>query len=272
MNLIKKMNEMEIPIQNGFYQFITRFFDTMEKYTDIATDVILHGFEDDIKFIQNEDDLINIIDKFCTINSNTIIHLNSTYDDKKRKLDFQQHTTKICSTYIDIMTCYIDKVMANECIPYMKSKKDLDLINKRRLFLLNKYNQTFITLTNELFEDFLNDVILFMKDYLLDIVANNESMENKNLNEIIEYIPEENIIIEETSTTTKVPKIKKIFNYKNLQNLALNNGYKYKWSSGDHNIFEHSITNKIIVIPSHTLGLGLSIKIQKQIYKNKEIV
>jgi predicted RNA binding protein YcfA (HicA-like mRNA interferase family) len=255
---------MEIPIQNGFYQFITRFFDTMEKYTDIATDVILHGFEDDIKFIQNEDDLINIIDKFCTINSNTIIHLNSTYDDKKRKLDFQQHTTKICSTYIDIMTCYIDKVMANECIPYMKSKKDLDLINKRRLFLLNKYNKTFISLSNELFNDFLNDMILFMKDYLLDIVSN-EQLDNIN------DIPDENIIIEKINKN-KTFQIQKIFDYKNMQSLALNNGYKYKWSNGDHNIYEHLKTNKIIVIPSHTLGLGLSIKIQKQIYKNKEII
>ena len=50
--------------------------------------------------------------------------------------------------------------------------------------------------------------------------------------------------------------------------LAISNGYEYKRSNGSHDVYEHTKTNKIIVIPAHSLGLGLSIKIQKQIFNN----
>ena len=53
-----------------------------------------------------------------------------------------------------------------------------------------------------------------------------------------------------------------------MSRLAEDNNYIYKRSKGDHRIYEHSDTNKIVVIPAHSLGLGLSVRIQKQIFDN----
>ena len=63
--------------------------------------------------------------------------------------------------------------------------------------------------------------------------------------------------------------IEKIFDYKDMSKQAEGNGYIYKWSRGSHNIYEHKASKKIIVIPSHNLGIGLSKKILKQIEANK---
>jgi hypothetical protein len=194
MNLITKMNIVEISIQNTFYEFITKFFDTMEKYTNILDTLILNGFEDDIKLIKDENDIKNIVEKFCTIDNKTVININPK-SNNKRKLDLNKYNSKICDMYIDLTSNYINKMLNDNCLPFIKSRRDLDLINKRRLFLLNKYNKTFISLSNELFNDFLNDMILFMKDYLLDIVSN-EQLDNIN------DIPDENIIIEKKVART----------------------------------------------------------------------
>lgn len=66
----------------------------------------------------------------------------------------------------------------------------------------------------------------------------------------------------------KKHRIQKIYNYEDMTRLAVSNGYTYKRSNGSHDVYEHKETNKIIVIPAHSLGLGLSIKIQKQIFNN----
>lgn len=60
----------------------------------------------------------------------------------------------------------------------------------------------------------------------------------------------------------------KLFDYKEMEKFAKSKNYEYKWSNGSHRIYENKITKKIVVIPSHELGLGLSKKIQKQIVNN----
>lgn len=62
------------------------------------------------------------------------------------------------------------------------------------------------------------------------------------------------------------------YDYKSVVKLALEHGYEYKWSKGSHSIYEHSKSNKIVVIPTHSLGVGLSKKIQKQIVNNSKIL
>ena len=65
------------------------------------------------------------------------------------------------------------------------------------------------------------------------------------------------------------PKIEKIFDWKKLESLALSNGYEYRNSNGDHRIYIHKKTSKMIVIIARTMGLGLSIQIQKRIYNTE---
>lgn len=100
-----------------------------------------------------------------------------------------------------------------------------------------------------------------MEDYLDSLMTSLEFLDDLNNNKIKEN--EEDITNDSCNLTYK-----KIFSYKEMEKLALSNNYVYKWSNGSHNVYEHAHSNKIVVIPAHELGLGLSIKIQKQILSN----
>ena len=113
--------------------------------------------------------------------------------------------------------------------------------------------------------------------FIRETVQNfSENMEGyiDSLFEYIDFLEENNkedndselLTIEESSKNQY--EIKKIYCYEEMAKLAEDNNYVYKRSKGDHRIYEHNVTNKIIVIPAHTLGRGLSIKIQKQIFAN----
>lgn len=60
----------------------------------------------------------------------------------------------------------------------------------------------------------------------------------------------------------------KIFNYKDMERLALEYGYEKVRTNGDHIMYKHNKTNKLVPIVGHELGYGLSRTIQKQLYKN----
>ena len=61
----------------------------------------------------------------------------------------------------------------------------------------------------------------------------------------------------------------KIFDYKEMIDLAEKHEYKQVRQSGDHIIMQHKKTNKIVPIPAHELKYGLMLQIQKQIHANK---
>jgi predicted RNA binding protein YcfA (HicA-like mRNA interferase family) len=63
-----------------------------------------------------------------------------------------------------------------------------------------------------------------------------------------------------------------IESHKEMNKLAMANGYQFKSMNGDHAKYEHEITKKCVIIPQHNLGVGLSIKLQKQIDDNKEMM
>lgn len=85
---------------------------------------------------------------------------------------------------------------------------------------------------------------------------------------IEEFNGQKNENEEEIYTESNDYEIKKIFDYKDMIKLAKDYNYEYKRSNGDHRIYEHKDTNKIIVIPAHSLGRGISDSIQKQIINN----
>ena len=53
--------------------------------------------------------------------------------------------------------------------------------------------------------------------------------------------------------------------------MAESKGFVYNRSNGDHRVYKHKETNKIVVIPSRDVGRGLSFAIQKQIELNSVI-
>ena len=75
---------------------------------------------------------------------------------------------------------------------------------------------------------------------------------------------------EESEEIEEAKEYIKMFDPKELMALAERNGYTLNRVTGDHYIYEHKTTHKIIVIPMHTIGKGLMLKIQKQIEANSK--
>ncbi|MGL5149366.1 MAG: type II toxin-antitoxin system HicA family toxin [Clostridium sp.] len=122
---------------------------------------------------------------------------------------------------------------------------------------------------------FTRGVSKTMGSFSIDIYEKMQEVMLEMRDEIILYmkglISEGDNLLDETTHILPPSIVKtneKIFNYKDMIKLALDNGYVYKWTNGSHNIYEHSSSQKIVVIPSHSLGLGLSKKIMKQIQTN----
>lgn len=150
-------------------------------------------------------------------------------------------------------------IIINRCLSLSRpGKKDFHLLKKRASLTHKAIVAQIDYFLKETIENFNDN----MEDYLDSLVDSFEFLDRLNESDDIE---EE---IDLTEDACKKHKIQKIYNYEDMGKLALLNGYKYKRSNGSHDVYEHSETNKIIVIPAHSLGLGLSIKIQKQIFNN----
>lgn len=151
-------------------------------------------------------------------------------------------------------------IILNRCSSISNiGRKDVMLL-QRRVSLTHKAIVSQIEyFLKETVENFSSN----MEEYLDSLSESLEYLEDINSSE--ENLIQEDGVIEESENKFSY---KKIYCYKEMERLAKDSGYGYKWSNGSHNIYEHEQSNKIVVIPAHDLGLGLSIKIQKQILKN----
>lgn len=150
-------------------------------------------------------------------------------------------------------------IILDTCLSMSRpTPRDIMLIQKRTSLTHKAMVAQIEYFLRETVETFSNN----MEDYLESLTESLEFLEKLE--------SEENDISESLNPEVKEEKFnyKKIYCYKEMEKLAKNNGYTYKWSNGSHNIYEHPTSNKIVVIPAHDLGLGLSIKIQKQILNN----
>ena len=93
-------------------------------------------------------------------------------------------------------------------------------------------------------------------DYLLDSIKILISFANRKINRLRDKKQEQ---------IKHKKKYRKIFDYKEMVRLAEKNNFEYVRSNGDHDIYMHKDTYKVVVIPQHNLGYGLMIDIQKQI-------
>lgn len=127
---------------------------------------------------------------------------------------------------------YISKSAAvrhRNVIENMKSLEELKALSNVKVFYEDSSSST------DLFSDFLKNAYSTEKDTLEENTSSN-------------------------SITTS-----KIFDWKDMEKLALQNKFDYKSSNGDHRIYERASDGKIVIIPAHKLGIGLSLKIQKDI-------
>lgn len=182
--------------------------------------------------------------------SELMIKIMNKYEDEIR--NSIKEAFKFVDNSYDIL---IDKCRLFARITY----KDALLLNKRANltrkamisqieYFTKEVSRQFSTNLNDYLES-LKESVRFIEELNSQNIDSNESIDLEDLNH-------------------KKYKIKKIYKYEEMSRLAEENNYVYKRSKGDHRIYEHSNTNKIVVIPAHPLGLGLSVRIQKQIFDN----
>lgn len=182
--------------------------------------------------------------------SELMIEIMDKYEDELRS-SIKEAFEFIDNSY-DIL---IDKCRLFARITY----KDALLLNKRANLTRKAMISQIEYFTKEVSKQFSNN----MNDYLESLKESVRFIEELNRKDI-----DDNESIDLEDLNHKKYTIKKIYKYEEMGRLAEENNYVYKRSKGDHRIYEHNYTNKIVVIPAHPLGLGLSIRIQKQIFDN----
>lgn len=251
MNWIKQFNQTSKEIEQLVYDESIKIIMKVEEYYKLAyenlSEVTVIGTANnaDITIEDIKDNIYKI-----TIRSNIIEDLLACINEIN--LGFITRILDVLSRCIKMFTIKLYAMVNNN--------KEKMLCKKRLQLWLAKMQNQMLDLSNYLneglaqeFFDSSEELCMTVGEHLSNQFIKtffNNVKENQNVDDIIDN------------------KMLNIYDWKDMEELALNNNYKYKYSNGSHRIYEHSNTHKIIVIPSHNLGKGLSIKIQKQIYLN----
>lgn len=287
MNWITKCNQLEKESKDVIYESCCKLIDCWEGFINNTINTACNKFFED-------EGIENIIDKMITNKDyNCLKKLFLDKEDIKKEgldkkeilstfdevIDYKYFTTFLQKIVVESMDesddllekcidCYYDEMtvikehlyeISIKCLPYIRSEKELYLMtNRLSLFsriIDNQYRNLHSELKYGFAEDFSKCIKELVEDKVYGLVKSEELYKT-------------NTDINDNLQKNESMSIKKIFDYKEMESLALKNGFSYKWSNGSHNIYEHHKSKKIVVIPAHELGLGLSIKIQKQIQSN----
>ena len=253
MNWVKIVNKEELKIREMTYEMCCQIQDKWQVFADKVYEGITEDFDLDDILANGDLDYMN--ERIATLLRENI----------RKHSDLVNYNDLKVYDRIDAM---MNDVINKSCI-FIKSKKEETRFRKRICLLFNSicgqmeyFIKETLQGTSEDLACFFNISIAEKIDSLKREILKHESeIRKRNFNESICSDELNNIDIANQ-------KYEKIFSYKDMEKLALKNGFIYKWSNGSHNVYEHNETNKIVVIPAHELGLGLSLKIQKQIYTN----
>lgn len=226
------------------------------------------------------DAVMPILDKLVELDNNTvnklvneIDYISNNFSEKgitelKNKInDYENNVKKVIDACIrstnlvslDVIVNYnlkfaFDIVMlssrieryTNNCKYKERIDNYLEFISNKLVDEVNEVTQDALNTCNEFRERALNVIDTKIKElYLL----------NSKTNEKIKY---------KVDCVEKI-KIEKTYEYKALNKLAVESGYKFDRQNGDHAQFVNS-NGKCVTIPQGRLiGKGLSIKIQKQL-------
>lgn len=252
MNWIKAFNELQIKYDEKIYNKATEYF---ESFGDIVAPL-------EQKFGELLSELMQIYDDLNVDDEEKMDKTISTYREgklimKQIESEYENHRHQLAVDFkMDVGN------LCKEIMMFINFKKDVPLVKKRILMYLKHSSDKLESLLSELFYG----AVWFYKEFITHIkeMVLSNSLLDSEMNIYSETIEE---LSNETKDGLDEFTIRKIFDYKEMESLAKDNGYEYKWSNGSHRIYENTQTSKIVVIPAHDLGLGLSVKIQKQIMK-----
>ena len=248
LNWIKAFNLMQSKYDEKMYEKATEYFEEFDavlsplerKFGELLTQLM-----EDIKCdeIEKKIEFINVC---FEEGRDTIDEIEAHYREYRIKLngDFKLNINSLCDDVLD----------------YVNSHRDFLLLKKRVLVYIKQTSVKLSSLLKELFEG----AVWFYREFVLELKKITVTL-GEEFSGLIDSEEEEDEDIILTTNNANDFEIKKIFNYKEMEDLAKSRNFAYKWSNGSHRIYENPDTNKIVVIPSHELGLGLSVKIQKQI-------
>lgn len=234
-----------------------------EKLDDVLMDITVKKLEEVIDYEMSKfyKDVHNIIEQ-SKYEINKIDTLEDARNSNLDKLIEELYKIKIDNYIENIRTISRDNVFSETkpiidemkllvskaaCISDMKQSNILhystwnaihkitDILN----LVADEYNTSYIEMVNT------------------EIIELNKCIEKKR-----KYIFDDNNMHDEESVYIK-RQFEKILDYKIMNKLAIEHGFKEVRQTGDHKIFSNGIDS--IPIPQHDLGKGLSFKIQKQI-------
>lgn len=135
------------------------------------------------------------------------------------------------------------------------SKSEMCILKKRIGLTVKRINN----IKQDIYSDMMRDIVVVFKEILV----------------LLKETGHKEVFVNELKNLDKEEEVDegfqhlKIFSYKEMCRHAQDNGYILDRQSGDHMIFKHEKSCRIVVIPAHDLTRSLSIAIQKQIYTRK---
>lgn len=239
MNWIKQLNKLEKIYMEEILDFFIKFVEIKEqRFFPIYTRAHNLLYETNSTKIKNiEERLTNNEKEWCEI----IGELPSIGDELGKEFNkFEKEIAVLEREFIKKSVVYVNR-------------KQLPLYQKRCNILRNKIGVMIKSMQDNYAEELV--------DILMQILHDTGKLVSESDKQKYEIIQEEE----------KKIQYKKIFDYKEMQQLALNYGYEKVRTSGDHMMYKHTKTNKLVPIVGHEIQIGLSRTIQKQLYRNSRV-
>ena len=252
LNLLQKeSNDLILDKAVDIYdKYIKDFAIANENFEEIKFTIEVKefkNFNEEVKFIYSVVDCVKKLDGNIKPNAISCFssEINKIIDNLEEKIvDVSSHsmfTGKEAKIFAIRATSYVNKTkrnLLNFCIE-----------STDKFVTLHKYIDDYIEDTSYRLKKSLNQE---KDEIMLEKIELQKKIEDLKSKLVVDY-----------------QRSKKIFSYKEMLRLAQQNGYNHKRTTGDHLILQHQESQKIIVIPAHSLGYGLMLEIQKQIKQNK---
>lgn len=254
MNWVIKFNQLERENTDKVIDIVAK----VEKYQEDILDEVF------TKAYQLNHSVNNLIDK---LNANVIVGEELRVEVEgliKTHIEMQEEYNKKNSEiikYVYVCGCEVVELKNNifeSAARYVRTRKDFDMLSRR----VDVFSIRMVNMAYSLDMGVIDDGGIFAEVYN-NIKSIKKIIEKKN-NEF----DEKEKLIEQLKQKQKKDYLK-IFDYKEMIDLAEKNEYKQIRQTGDHIIMQHKKSNKIVPIPAHELKYGLMLQIQKQIEVNK---
>lgn len=239
MNWIKQFSKLEKIYVDGILDFFIRFIEIKEqKFFPIYTRAYNLLYETNSTKIKNvEERLANNEKEWCEI----IGELPGIGENLGKEFNkFEKEMRVLEREFIKKSVVYVNR-------------GQLPLYQKRCNVLRNKIE----IMIKSMHDNYAEELV----DILMQILHDTGKLVSESDKKKYEIIQEED----------KKIQYKKIFDYKEMQQLALDYGYEKVRTTGDHMMYKHIKTNKLVPIVAHEIQTGLSRQIQKQLYRNSRV-